>query len=302
LSLNGLKLDGSQNSAGYKPGASPVILLGLGFTTCRLARRLLLRATPVFGVAREPSRFRDLAYLGLRVEQYSLKVISVLPKGAVIVHTVPPLSGPEQEELHALMAGLEPRRVLYISSTSVYGAQPFVTERSAVAPSDLKGLGRVEEEIWLRSQPWSNLIVRPAAIYGPGRGVHVRVREGKPPRGGGAAVVSRIHADDLAAILEAGLESNLEGAWPCADEHPCSSDAIAEWCSRLLKTEPRPSNQNLQISGRIVDGRKIRELFGLKMLYPDYFAGILASISEESGLDYRAPAMTGAETEVKIEN
>jgi nucleoside-diphosphate-sugar epimerase len=280
-----LKLDGSPNSAGFKSGvSSPVILLGLGFTTCRLARRLLLRTAPVFGVARRPARFQILASLGLRVERYSLDAVSRLPKGAVIVHTIPPLPDAERENLHALIKALEPRRVIYISSTSVYGEQTVVTEKSAVAPSELKGLSRIEEENWLRSQTWSNLIVRPAAIYGPGRGAHVRVREGKPPRNGGSAVVSRIHVDDLVAILDAGLESDLEGAWPCADEHPCSSDAIAEWCSRLLKTERQRSGQNLPTGGRTVDGRKIRELFGLKLMYPDYFAGILASMTEEGGL------------------
>lgn len=200
------------------------------------------------------------------------------------MHTIPPLFGAEREELHALITALEPRRVLYISSTSVYGEQPFVTEHSVAAPSELKGLSRVEEETWLCSQPWSNLIVRPAAIYGPGRGVHVRIREGKPPRGSGSAVVSRIHADDLAAILEAGLESGLQGAWPCADEHPCCTDEIAEWCSKLLKTDLQRSGQNLPVTGRTVDGRKIRDLLGLTMMYPDYVAGILASISEEACL------------------
>jgi nucleoside-diphosphate-sugar epimerase len=171
--------------------------------------------------------------------------------------------------------------VVYISSTSVYGEQLFVTADSPAAPSEPKGMQRLEEENWLASQPWQNLILRPAGIYGPGRGVHVRVKEGLPPRAAGSAVVSRIHADDLAAALEAGLHSTLEGAWPCADEHPCSSEEITQWCARLLKKTARPPEQHPAVSGRTVDGRKLRELLGLVLLYPDYFAGILASLAEE---------------------
>jgi hypothetical protein len=95
-------------------------------------------------------------------------------------------------------------------------------------------------------------------------------------------VVSRIHADDLAAILEAGVDSKLEGAWPCADEHPCTSDEIMGWCSRLLKIAALPAKAGMPVAGRTVDGRKIRELLGIRLLYPDYMAGVLASMPEET--------------------
>ena len=68
------------------------------------------------------------------------------------------------------------------------------------------------------------MILRPAAIYGPGRGVHVSMEEGRFRFvGGGDNFVSRIHVDDLAAHVEAALLSDITGAWPVADEHPCTS-------------------------------------------------------------------------------
>jgi nucleoside-diphosphate-sugar epimerase len=141
----------------------------------------------------------------------------------------------------------------------------------------------VEEESWLEAAASEALIVRAAAIYGPGRGIHVRVREGRLPRAEPGGITSRIHADDLAAILEAGALSDLAGAWPVADDHPCPTAEVAQWCSRILSTPLQaPWSDAATIAGRRVDGRKIRDLLGVRLSYPDYQSGILASLAEEA--------------------
>ena len=253
-----------------------VLLLGLGFTTCRLAKRLLARGCAVYAAARDTQRFRALEAVGLRVLPFGS---AGLPKNATVVHTIPPLAAAERDWLHSEIQQLEPNRVIYISATSVYGEQVDVDETTQPQPFGDKSVARYEEEQWLLDGPWRSLIVRPAAIYGPGRGVHEKVREGKLPRGAGSGVVSRIHVDDLAAILEAGLLSDLHGAWPLADDHPCSSEEIAGFSARLLRLnlENAPSTI-FPVAGRRVDGRKIRELLGVELLYPDYESGILASL------------------------
>jgi nucleoside-diphosphate-sugar epimerase len=259
-----------------------VLLLGLGFTTCRLAKRLLARGCTVYGVARQTHRFRALEAIGLRVLPFGS---DNLPKHATVVHTIPPLAGADRDWLHSQIQQLEPNRVTYISATSVYGEQVDVDETTTPQPFGEKSVARYEEEQWLLEGPWRTLIVRPAAIYGPGRGVHEKIREGKLPRGAGSGVagssiVSRIHVDDLAAILEAGLLSDLDGAWPLADDRPCSSEEIAAFSARLLRLnlENAPLTR-FPVAGRRVDGRKIRELLGVELLYPTYESGILASLA-----------------------
>ena len=254
-----------------------VLLLGLGFTTCRLAKRLLARGCTVYGVARETHRFRALEAIGLRVRPFES---GDLPRHATVVHTIPPLAGAERDWLHSVIQQLEPNRVIYISATSVYGEQVEVNETTEPHPFGDKSVARYEEERWLLEGAWPSLIVRPAAIYGPGRGVHEKVREGKLPRGAGTGVVSRIHVDDLAAILEAGILSDLHGAWPLADDRPCSSEEIAWFSARLLRLNPENAPvTTFPVAGRRVDGRKIRELLGVELLYPDYESGILACLS-----------------------
>ena len=260
----------------------PVVILGLGFTTRRLARRLLQRGVSVYAVVRGAERFAELAALGVRLCGFDS---CDLPKACVLVHSVPPLAEPENSAIRDLIRELAPRRILYISSTSVYGAHADVAGDTGAAPNDEKGRARVSEEQWIASCPrWQSLILRSAAIYGPGRGVYARLREGKLPRGVGR-IVSRIHVEDLVTILEAGIESEVTGAFPVADEWPADSWEIATWCARLfglILSEEPPIYTEMPTDGRRVDGKTIRELLGVELKYPSYHAGVAADVIEES--------------------
>jgi nucleoside-diphosphate-sugar epimerase len=252
----------------------PVILLGLGFTTRRLARRFLLRRIPVFAAVRRAERFHDLRALGVQFGDF--------PRNAVLVDTVPPLALEERGPVRELIQRLEPRRIVYISSTGVYGSQTVVNEDTQVLASDEKARQRIDDEEWLAAGPWESLIIRPAAIYGPGRGVHVRIRERRLPRSESGGITSRIHADDLAAVVEAGALSSLAGAWPLADDYPCATAEIAAWCARVLRMDLNAEwRENIPVWGRRVDGRKIRELLDVGLRYPRYDSGILACLAEE---------------------
>lgn len=258
----------------------PVVILGLGFTTQRLAKRLRECGIAVFAAVRRPERFVELESIGVRLCRFSPDGI---PARSVIVHSIPPLPEPDNSELHALIGAISPRRILYISSTGVFGSQTEVDAETPASPNDEKGRARLAEEEWLAGaghSERSSLILRSAAIYGPGRGVHMRLREGKLPRGTG--VVSRIHVDDLGSILEAGIESALEGAWPVADERAAASEEVIAWCARHMGADvPSSSAPHFQVAGRRVDGRKIRELLGVKLRYPSFETGIAASLQEE---------------------
>lgn len=262
-----------------------MIILGLGFTGQRVARRLLPRGERVFAAVRGVERFSALEGAGLLLAEMDLDRVSIfphLPRRADLIHCIPPLDDPENLALRALIEELNPRRVVYISSTSVYGGHVEVDEETPVHPNDERGRRRVAEERWIASGPWSSLILRSAAIYGPGRGVHAALREGRIPRGAGSGVISRIHVEDLAALIEAGVCSTLEGAWPVADEMPCSSAEIAAWCAKSmgLDGEPRIAAP-FPIVGREVNGRMIRELLRVSLRYPSWETGVPASIAEE---------------------
>jgi nucleoside-diphosphate-sugar epimerase len=146
---------------------------------------------------------------------------------------------------------------------------------------------RVEAEQAVAQGPWPSLVLRPAAIYGPGRGVHVALREGSfQLANDGSNFVSRIHVDDLATHAGHSLLSDLTGAYPVADEKPCSSREIAEFCANLLglplpESVTEESLSETRRSDRRVDGSAIRRLLGIELRYPSYRQGIPAALKEE---------------------
>jgi nucleoside-diphosphate-sugar epimerase len=204
-----------------------------------------------------------------------------LPRGARIAWLIPPIPDPDRLDLRRIIESIDPERVVYVSSTGVYGNLSEVDEKTPAAPADERGRLRMDEEEWISGHEWSTLILRAAAIYGPGRGVQQAVKEGRAPRGAGSAVVSRIHVDDLAALIDAGLGSTLEGAWPVADEEPCASDEIIHWCEEFLgMTAAKQQSDGVAPGGRDVNGRRICELLGVHLTHPSWRTGVCASLQE----------------------
>jgi nucleoside-diphosphate-sugar epimerase len=242
---------------GAKPAVTPVIIFGLGFTGARVAKRLAARGIPVLAPGRGES-------------------VANIPRHARVLHTIPPLDNDENDALRQRIASIEPARIVYISSTGVYGGQSSVDSNSTPAPADERAEKRLAEERWIAAGPWSSLILRSAAIYGPGRGVHVAAREGRLPRGAGSGIVSRIHVDDLAAIADAALSSSIDGAWPVADENPCASEEIIRYVNPHFSIPLAPAT----VAGRCVNGSRLREILGITLLYPSWESGVPAAIAE----------------------
>lgn len=244
-----------------------VYILGCGFTGQRVAQRMQARGARVIGTSRHPENLAGID--AIRLEDL------VIESGSLVLHSIPPEGSPD---VRAIL-GDKPARVVYISTTGVYGSAKFVNETTPVDESSERAQPRLKAEHEIAVGPWSSLILRPAAIYGPGRGVHESVRAGAYPPGDN--YISRIHVDDLAAHCEAALLADLTGAYPVADEEPCTSREIAEFCANLLHVElPTGPVARPRIFGdRRVDGSAIRKLLGIALRYPSYRTGIPASLA-----------------------
>ena len=113
---------------------------------------------------------------------------------------------------------------------------------------------------------------------------HVAMHEGRYRLvGDGSNWTSRIHVDDLAAVAEAALASDHEGAFPVADDRPAPAREVASFVAGLLgcampeAADASAAHETLRTT-RKVDGRAIRELLGVALRYPDYEVGIRASL------------------------
>lgn len=271
-----------------------VVILGCGYTGSRVAERFLDRLPDtrpaVWAGSRHVAEMAGLASRGANVFRFEAEGSDAIPipDGALVLHSVPVVEGKEgPRELTPEMIGRfsgTPSRVVYLSTTGVYGAQHDVDETTLPAPRTEREAMRVRAEEAIRSGTWSSLILRPAAIYGPGRGVHVAMQQGRfQLAGDGSNFVSRIHVDDLATHVEAALTSEVTGAYPIGDELPCTSREIAEFCAKLLDLPvppeaPRDSLHETRRADRRVDGRAIRKRLGIALRYPTYREGILASL------------------------
>ncbi|MBS1829111.1 MAG: NAD(P)-binding domain-containing protein [Acidobacteria bacterium] len=254
--------------------ALDILILGCGYTGQRVAKRFLAMGARVTATTRHPQRLEGL---GAEIAGTGDLARCVRP-GMMVLHSIPP-DGPVDL--------LEPlrdkaRRVVYLSSTAVYGAASVVDESTVVDETSERARLRLDAERAVAAGPWSTLILRPAAIYGPGRGVQESILRGEHSLSD--RYVSRIHVDDLAAHVEAGLLSSICGAYPVADEEPCTSREIAEYCARLLDVpvtgggEKGTDRMPRFANNRRVDGSAIRRALGITLTYPSYRVGIPASV------------------------
>lgn len=283
-----------------------VLILGCGYTGSYVARQLLAQGTRVLATTRTPARLEPLRAAGAVVQALDLddptslsRLRHALAPNVRVVHSVPLVQQGEQliDPTPQLLAALDGRmaRLVYLSTTGVYGSTANVDERTPPAPLTQRQQLRLAAEQAVAAAPCAALILRPAAIYGPGRGVHAAMRAGRYRLvNDGSQWMSRIHVADLASHVTAALFGDLSGAYPVADAEPCSAREVAAFCAEILGLPLPPSipaadaHETLRWGHR-VDGSAIRRRLNVALAYPSYRVGIPASIAAERADAESAP-------------
>lgn len=264
------------------------LVLGAGYTGLRVAKLLQRKNEQVAWTNRHSVGSHRF---DAEVDDPS-QLLKLIDGETVILHSIPTLrtqSGLQEitPELVQALRISPPARIVYVSTTGVYGENRLVDETTLPAPRTEREHLRTIAEAAILCGPWSSMILRPAAIYGPNRGIHASLRAGTfhlPENP--SNYVSRIHVDDLAAHCHAAMLSPLEGAFPVADEEPCTSLEAAQFCAKLLGISMPPSAPaealgETRRADRRVDGSAIRELLSLRLLYPSYKTGFPACLASE---------------------
>ncbi|MBM7117472.1 NAD-dependent epimerase/dehydratase family protein [Archangium primigenium] len=264
------------------PDLAPLVLLGCGDTLTRLALAEAPRGRRVLAVTRRAERREALSQAGVAL--VSLEEAVAASAGAHAVVSIPPDAGLDAGLAEGL-ARVRPARLVYLSSTGVYGgARGPVDEDTPVEPEAPNARGRLDAEALYR--PLGGMPLRIAGIYGPGRGLHERLRAGTlrlPESGGGR--ISRIHVEDLAQALRVVLAHGTPGQVYCvADDRPATQAETADWlCARLGL--PRPPTVPLaslhpSLQGdRAISNARLKAL-GWRPRYPDFVAGFSALLEE----------------------
>ena len=137
-------------------------------------------------------------------------------------------------------------------------------------------------------------VFRLAGIYGPGRGPFQKVRDGtarrivKPGQ-----VFSRIHVADIAQVLEASMARPDPGAvYNLCDDDPAPPEDVIAEAARLLgvavpaeerfeDAEMTPMARSFYVESKRVRNDRIKAELGVRLLYPDYRAGLKALLEGE---------------------
>jgi nucleoside-diphosphate-sugar epimerase len=285
-----------------------ILIIGCGDIGRRVAERLRRRGAFVTALSRGGMSAETLSARGLHVLIGDLDHPSSLPNlpargGLLFYFAPPPAQGRDDPRLRALLDHLGnelPRRIVYISTSAVYGDRggAWVAEGAPPMPRNDRARRRLAAEEELRR--WSSHRHRPVAIlrvggiYGRGRLPVDRIRRGEPVlRESDCGYTNRIHAEDLAVVCIAAGERG-DGIYNVSDGRP---GTLTDYFNRVadLYGLPRPpqitlgeartrlSAEMLSYLGesrRLDNGRMLREL-GVSLRYPDLREGLRAASAAE---------------------
>lgn len=289
-------VDAPRGPNAYDAGMNPILIIGCGDIGLRVSARLLTDGQVVRGQVRSPASAEALAQAGIEPIRRDLDGPAV-DDGAerVFWFAPPPNVGSTDPRLRGWLALNRPQRIVYISTSGVYGdcEGRWITESESLKPQTDRGRRRLDAELALAEHSAAHgtqtVILRVPGIYGPGRLPIARLQAGhavidereSPP-------TNRIHADDLALAAVAAMQRGVSGsAYNVSDGSPTTMTDYFCRCAALLGLpEPRrvslaEANRTftpamlsfLEESKRLVTDRMRSEL-GLTPRYPDLATGL----------------------------
>jgi len=270
-----------------------LLSLGHGYSAAALARRLIPQGWRVIGTTR--SRADALAAQGVEPLLWPGDLGPALADATHILACAAP-DGAGDPFLAALpgLGGARPEWLGYLSTTGVYGDHDggWVDEATPLTPGTERGRQRVLAEAQWQATGLPLHIFRLAGIYGPGRGPFEKVRDGtarrilKPGQ-----VFSRVHVDDIAQVLEASIRHPNPGAvYNVCDDDPAPPEDVLSHAAALLglpeppaiaydEAEMTPMARSFYAESKRVRNDRIKAELGVKLLYPDYRAGLAALLA-----------------------
>lgn len=274
-----------------------ILIVGCGDIALRVAPFLRTRYR-LFGLLRNTSRIKQLQthgvipIIGDLDDRHSLARIGGLAD-TVLHFAPPPDSGKVDTRTRNLLAALSPgslpARLIYISTSGVYGncGGAQVSETRALNPQSPRALRRVDAETRIRDWAQRNgvnaNILRVPGIYADNRLPLERLRAGSPAIVAAQdSYTNHIHADDLARIVVAALRHGKPNrVYHASDDSDLLMgdyfDAVAD--AHHLPRPPRMSRDEVQRvvspslwsfmnESRRLTNRRAKQELRVKLRYP----------------------------------
>ena len=280
---------------------------GLGYTAKILARALKAQGWRISGTVRSPEKLASLNAQGFDTylfgnEHPLTDAEKALAGVSHVLVTQPPgeFGDPVLHLERDVLLPLAPqwRWLGYLSATGVYGDRggEWVDETAPLRPLSQTGKRRAAAEgQWREFAEQTGVplhIFRIAGIYGPTRNPLEQLRAGRARRiEKPGQVFSRIHVEDLAAVLAASmLKPDAGGAiYNICDDEPAPHHEVVAYAARLLGMEPpplepffeaaktmKPKAQRFYNESKRVSNARMKEALGIRLRYPTYREGLTA--------------------------
>ncbi|WP_421682894.1 NAD(P)H-binding protein [Stutzerimonas urumqiensis] len=275
---------------------SCVVIAGCGDLGCRLGERLATQGAEVHGLRRDVSRL-PACIRPLPGDLGHAQVPADWPQRVdFLVYAASANRHDESGYREAYVEGLEhvlgwlaqrgqrPRRLLFVSSTGVYGQHEgeWVDESSPTEPRGYTGQVMLEAERRALASGLPATVVRMAGLYHPDRPwLQSQVREGLQVDRDPPQYANRIHRDDAASLLAFLLHAEISGqalddCYLGVDDDPAPLAEVVDWLrERLGVTHWSEQRMTRRAGSKRCSNARARAL-GWVPAYPSYRDGYAA--------------------------
>ena len=279
--------------------------MGCGYLGKALGKNLVESGAAVWGLRRDPLALKALEMVGIKPIQADLtkpESLTRLPEVDHVVLCQAPAKSTDSyhaayyEATQNLIEAFhfkKPKKLIMISSTSVYGVMKGAWVDEETRPDDSGYLSKeaearaktlLETEDLVLSGLVPSLVFRLGGIYGPKRNRLKPIQEGKINPSFSNIYSNRIHLDDAVSgirlLLEKGKPREI---YLGVDNEPSTEDLFYSWIYENLSIE-RPAAQertseNDHGSNKRCSNKKLKAL-GWVLKYPTFREGYKALIKE----------------------
>ncbi|WP_297692529.1 SDR family oxidoreductase [uncultured Eudoraea sp.] len=248
-------------------------IIGCGWLGLPLAKSLIQDGYQVYGSTTNSLKLPILEEAGITPYLIILgpdgitgSITELLDRLDVLIINVPPkLRGNNNENyvlkmkfLHDKIGKSSVKKILFISSTSVYGtAEGEVTEDTVPMPVTESGRQLLEvEKIFQKDKTIQSSIIRFGGLIGPKRHP-ITMLSGKKELSNGNEPVNLIHLDDCIHLIKVVLENNwwdqiFNGVYP---DHPLKRDYYSHMADKNSLPRPQYLTSGYNKSGKIIISR-----------------------------------------------
>ena len=286
-----------------------LVIIGMGYSASFYTAHHASAFARLTGTQRAPRRERlggvELLPFDGAAPSCDPRLLAALADAdALLVSAGPDAQGDPAFRLLAKEIAAAPKlkKIVYLSTIGVYGDHggAWIDETASTDPANGRSRLRLAAETG-----WSGLsdgtareiyILRLAGIYGPGRNVLVKLREGtarrlvKPGQ-----VFNRIHVEDIARAIDACLTGQAPGGvYNVTDDEPAPPQDVVLYAAQKLGVEPPPEQDfdEVQLTpmartfygeNKRVSNRRMKENLRFDLAFPTYREGIAALWAQGEG-------------------